>query len=291
MNTENSCAKEGLSEVAVELLRAAPTSPIAIVGIAAAVAVASAEAHIPAVTTFLDEWRPHIGLGIVLAVVYYWLVSMGRAALGVHRIVGHYEGVAAAYTVAKALPSQGRSEQNKWASSVHEAGHVLTVALLPNDLVPDNLSVHIRQTVEDMNDGFAGQLCFSFESGEHPSDPVFLEWQLICYRAGAIAERILLDKDTTGHGKDYADWQRLARKRLVLYSDQAYFAEPASEAEARLNHQAFVSLAEENDATAMRLLEGNKGLLRALAENLCDKGQLTRSEILELVGQVHIEHP
>jgi hypothetical protein len=270
------------------VVRALPTSSFALSIILGFVVIASAKASIPEVDTIIEKWWPHVANGIFCAMTYYLVVRVMRLVFGVsdNMVYGSTLREGGRSMTAAMMSSPVRSEECIKASAAHEAGHVLTLALLPIELLPESLGVHILRKVHQMPEGYGGSLYFKLWPDNNASTLEILEWQMICCRSGVIAENLLLNINSAGHCKDYADWQQLARKWLVLNGERTYFLGAVSQAEAVLNHEAFVALAAEQDALATRLLEGNKTLLKAMANDLYTKGSLTRAEIIEHITQV-----
>lgn len=285
------------------VVRAFPTSSFALSIILGIVVIASAKASIPEVDTIIEKWWPHVANGILCAMTYYLVVRVIRLVFGVDNIVYGStlcEGGRPMTATMKSSPV--RSEECIRASAAHEAGFALTLALLPIELLPQSLGVRIQRKEHQMPDGYGGSLYFKICPDDTTCTLEILEWQMICCRSGVIAENLLLNINSAGHCKDYANWHQLARKWLILKGEMTYFMGAVSQAEAILNHEtfvalasqaeailnqeAFVALAAEHDALARKLLEGNKSLLKAIADDLYINGSLTRAKIIEYVNQV-----
>lgn len=187
--------------------------------------------------------------------------------------------------VATARPSlKPRTEEAIWQGSVHESGHVLTLAILPEQLIPDVLDLRVDKVTERKS-GSRGRLHYEYKSGEEPADLEFRRWLLVCFRAGNVAEKMLIGKEYMMSGNDYHQWELLARN-YCLHQEVPYFAFPQSESEALVNSKTLNELAREIDRALHIFFEANFDLLLEMAKELKMVNDLSKEELLKVRSKV-----
>ena len=236
--------------------------------------LSTAGGDIPEFQAVVDLWLPYLLNGCFAVMGWYLLSSFLR----IYYPKQDYENPTAMGVMAKPSDTM-RTEAIIWQGSVHEAGHLITLKLLPKELLPDYLHVVIKDKLSQLN-GSGGYVRYSFESGEEPKESGFNYWLLCCYRAGAIAESLVLEKDYTLSGDDFRKWEVEARTHLLHSNKYHYFAIANSESEAIINATSLEKLRDDIDSDVKKLLSENVGLITDIAMALHQKKRLEREEIL-----------
>lgn len=215
---------------------------------------------------------------------FLWYLFLSIYVRFFHKSTPDVVAVPPAMMVKARIQLKLRTEESIWQGAVHESGHALTLALLPDRLIPDILDVRVEK-LTDGKTGSRGRLHYKFESGEEPGDLEFRKWLLVCFRAGNVAEKMLIGKEYMMSGNDYHQWEFLARN-YCLHQEATYFASPQSESEAMLNSKTLNELGREIDYSLRQFFKANIDLLRDVANELKVVDELGKDELLNMRKRV-----
>jgi cell division protease FtsH len=187
------------------------------------------------------------------------------------------------------------SDEEKKSTAYHEAGHALVAALIPQadpihkvTIIPRGLALGITQQLP-IDDRYT-------------HSKVYLEAQLSVLLAGRVAEKIFLNKTTTGAANDFEKSTEIARKMVCQYGmsdlgpltygerDDLVFLgrdlamhKNFSEKTAELIDEEVKKIINRNFARSEELLKQNKKVLINMAEALLEKEVLDSEEINTLL--------
>lgn len=236
--------------------------------------LSTAGGGMPELKAVVELWLPYLLNGLFVLVCWYLLLTFLR----IYYPKQDVENTASMAVMAKPNDTM-RAESILWQGSVHEAGHLVTLKLLPESLLPESLFVVIKDKLSQLN-GSGGYVRYSYESGEEPKESEFNYWLMCCYRAGAISESLVLEKNYTSSGDDFRKWEVEARKYLLHSNKYHYFATANSENEALINASSLKKLRDDIDDDVKKLLSENLNLITDIAMALHQRKRLEREEIL-----------
>jgi cell division protease FtsH len=189
------------------------------------------------------------------------------------------------------------SEEEKKCTAVHEAGHALVAALIPEadpihkvTIIPRGLALGVTQQLP-LDDRYT-----------YSKD--YLEAQLSVLLAGRVAEQLFLNKITTGAASDFEKATEIARKMvcqwgmsdlgpltfgerddLIFLGRELAAHKNFSEKTAELIDEEVKKIIHRNYARAEELLRKNRRKLIRLAKALLEKEVLDSEEIARIVGR------
>jgi cell division protease FtsH len=187
------------------------------------------------------------------------------------------------------------SDEEKKSTAFHEAGHALVAALIPEadpihkvTIIPRGLALGLTQQLP-LDDRYT----YSKE---------FLEAQLSVLMAGRVAEKLFLNKMTTGAASDFERATDIARKMVCQYGmsdlgpltfgerDDLIFLgkdltmhKNFSEKTAERIDEEVKNIVDKNFKRAKELLENNQDKLKRMAEALLEREVLSSNEIQSLL--------
>lgn len=187
------------------------------------------------------------------------------------------------------------SEEEKRSTAYHEAGHALIAALIPEadpihkvTIIPRGLALGQTQQLP-LDDRYT-----------YSKD--YLEAQLAVLSAGRIAENLALKKTTTGAANDFEKATEIARKMvcqwgmsdlgpltfgerddLIFLGKELAAHKNFSEKTAELIDEEVKKIVNRAYNRARELLESNRDLLIAIAEELLEKEVLSSEEIDQII--------
>jgi len=189
------------------------------------------------------------------------------------------------------------SDEEKKCTAVHEAGHALVAALIPEadpihkvTIIPRGLALGVTQQLP-LDDRYT-----------YSKD--YLEAQLSVLLAGRVAEQLFLNKITTGAASDFEKATEIARKMvcqwgmsdlgpltfgerddLIFLGRELATHKNFSEKTAELIDEEVKKIIHRNYARAEELLRKNRRKLIRLAKALLEKEVLDSEEIARIVGR------
>lgn len=195
------------------------------------------------------------------------------------------------------------SDEEKKCTAVHEAGHALIAALIPEadpihkvTIIPRGLALGVTQQLP-LDDRYT-----------YSKD--YLEAQLSVLLAGRVAEQLFLHKITTGAASDFEKATEIARKMvcqwgmsdlgpltfgerddLIFLGRELAAHKNFSEKTAELIDEEVKRIINRNYARAEELLRKNRRKLIRLAQALLDKEVLDSEEIARIVGRTKKAKP
>jgi len=195
------------------------------------------------------------------------------------------------------------SDEEKKCTAVHEAGHALVAALIPEadpihkvTIIPRGLALGVTQQLP-LDDRYT-----------YSKD--YLEAQLSVLLAGRVAEQLFLNKITTGAASDFEKATEIARKMvcqwgmsdlgpltfgerddLIFLGRELATHKNFSEKTAELIDEEVKKIIHRNYARAEELLRKNRRKLIRLAKALLEKEVLDSEEIARIVGRIKKAKP
>jgi cell division protease FtsH len=187
------------------------------------------------------------------------------------------------------------SDEEKRSTAVHEAGHALVAALIPEadpihkvTIIPRGMALGLTQQLP-LDDRYT----YSKE---------YLEAQLSVLLAGRVAEMLFLNKTTTGASNDFEKGTEIARRMVCQWGmsdlgpltfgerDDLIFLGRELTAHKNFSEKTAERIDEEvkkiinrNFDRSHRLLEENRGLLESIAKLLLEKEVISSDEINAII--------
>lgn len=167
-------------------------------------------------------------------------------------------------------------------ASIHEAGHALVLAALPN--IPDGFSM---EALPKPNRGRLGSISSVDWSGIlRPKD--FVEIQMLCLLVGQQAEKFIFNDHFDGASRDLRHWQQEAKNFLRSGFWGLYFSPVENDYEAEQNRLALERLRDEQSDLLSRFFKANQEVLQDLAQELRTKGKLLKADVEPFLSQVQV---
>lgn len=218
--------------------------------------------------------------GVMAATVYHFVVGMFWVASGLGGRVeaGRVKGAAATCQLEKAEPVDAK-ELYRYA--VHEAGHLLSIALFPKK--PTWVYGYVRPYAACPN----GHVSFELEG---PRDAEISWAHMLNALAGQVAEEVIFGTLKSGSASDNGGWEREAKAHMAagFAPGQAWFITPESEGEARVNAAALKVMRDAQTERLRRFLETNKAVLKEVAEAFVIGGEIKTAEALGALERVEV---
>lgn len=165
-------------------------------------------------------------------------------------------------------------------ASIHEAGHALVLAALPN--LPDGFSM---KALPQPDKGRLGSITSVDWSGIlRPKD--FLQVRLLCLLAGQQAEQFIFNEYFDGAQRDLRYWQKEAKEYLKSGLGGLYFAPIEDDYEAEQNRLTLERLKNEQNDLLQQFFKANHKVLQNLARELQAKGKLSKADVEPFLARV-----
>ena len=172
--------------------------------------------------------------------------------------------------------------EDRHIASIHEAGHALILAALPN--IPDQFAM---ETFPSPNKGRLGSINL-VDWGGYLIPQNFVQIQLLCLLAGQQAEKFIFNEHFNGSSRDLRLWQQEAKDFLKSGFGELYFSPVENDYEAEQNRLTLERLRNEQGDLLSRFFQANQEVLRDLAKELLTKGKLLRAEVEPFLSQVQL---
>lgn len=189
------------------------------------------------------------------------------------------------------------SDEEKKCTAIHEAGHALVAAIIPEadpihkvTIIPRGLALGVTQQLP-LDDRYT-----------YSKD--YLEAQLSVLLAGRVAEKLFLNKITTGAASDFEKATEIARKMvcqwgmsdlgpltfgerddLIFLGRELAAHKNFSERTAELIDEEVKKIINRNYARAEEILKKNRGKLIRMAKSLLEKEVLDSEDINRILGR------
>lgn len=168
------------------------------------------------------------------------------------------------------------------SASVHEAGHALIYAVLPE--LPGDFEVSVMTTLAP-SDVFAGYVRHAAVDLKTTESVAYL--RMMVYRAGICAEKEIFGERSLGGQSDNEDWMRIATRHLGGgVGDETYFQNPEGEAQVAHNRQALKALRDEQDDELAAFFTANHELLDEFAQHLARDATMTADQVSPYLTRV-----
>jgi len=188
-------------------------------------------------------------------------------------------GTAAASYTSMSLKKLTEDDVNIIA--IHEAGHALIYAVLPN--LASSAFVRIGQRNESNNS--LGCVSFFEWTGTLKSKS-FWEIQLLCLLAGQQAELLIYEESYNGSASDIRSWMKEAKAYLEAGLGEVYLASPRNQLEVQENFLILQRLKNKQSDLLAHFLRVNKGVLFDLATTLKEKRELSGEDLKPFLSRV-----
>ncbi|MCD5327978.1 hypothetical protein ACFFU8_08900 [Chromobacterium piscinae] len=187
-----------------------------------------------------------------------------------------------------AIKPRMRQPQDIYRTSVHEAGHLLMYAALPQ--LPDDLSVQVKEVL-GLGDDFRGRVFHSDIAPESWSES-HLHWMMLLHLAGAEAEFTVFGERADGASEDNQHWITAATMFLASGFGEVFFQAPISDEKLAHNRVVLNDLKAKHVAEVQEFLAANKELLEELAGAIAQQKNMDRSLIEPYLARARMTvHP
>lgn len=164
-------------------------------------------------------------------------------------------------------------------ASIHEAGHALTLGILPAPYI-ENCYVTLQ---------YKGQIYTATPSlSEGMTNVIMLRWEMFMYLAGPIASNRHFQSPMEGNANDMGEWRRRALAVLTAESPAGWVHGPQDECEYQCNEQLIHSLMLEQTAAVETFLGLNQGIYDQLVSHLRTHLGASSQELAGLVKDVKV---
>ncbi|MBB4517286.1 hypothetical protein [Paraburkholderia fungorum] len=168
------------------------------------------------------------------------------------------------------------------SASVHEAGHALIYAVLPE--LPGDFEVSVMTTLAP-SDVFAGYVRHAAVDLKTTESVAYL--RMIVYRAGICAEKEIFGERSLGGQSDNEDWMRIATRYLGGgLGSETYFRNPEGEAQVAHNRQVLKALRDEQDDELAAFFTANHDLLDEFAQQLARDATMKADQVSPYLTRV-----
>lgn len=281
----NKILKEKLKNVASLIADTLPFSNLSLIVVFLVTALFSASQYMPELKVQIESlwviWEKHVLIACVISGLYGGFIIVFRKNYRLHSEVCRIVRSDSSTLGVASIPKQ-YSQESQWVAAVHEAGHVFMLTTLDKDTLPSSFDVRIKVSRDSSNAGYFYR--YWEEDEEVIKEREIHHWKMLCDRAGAIAESIILKSDHCGSSTDYSSWERRARSWLIQHQDYPFFSDAQSKHEAELNYQSMLRLAEEQDEQLEVLFSSNEMKLKGLAQAIFDNKSLNKEEIIKILN-------
>lgn len=222
-----------------------------------------------------SQWQwllPAVQMGLSAASLY-WIVTV----LAKRFAPPAFNEPVMAAACGAVVPRTPLSAEEHRRCAIHEAGHLLALALLPKP--PSRISAYVRDYVATPT----GNVSWSLESERNAE----IEWAVMLFDlAGQMAEKTVYGEVKHGSAVDNKQWEQHARAYLASYQQEhAWFIEPQTAAEAEVNHSTLRRLREQQEAELSGFLSANEAQLKTVAATL-ESGPLDTEAALTVLGSL-----
>ncbi|HDR9761551.1 hypothetical protein KDX16_15810 [Burkholderia vietnamiensis] len=168
------------------------------------------------------------------------------------------------------------------STSVHEAGHALIYAVLPE--LPDDFEVSVM-TMLAPTDVFAGYVRHAAVDLKTTESVAYL--RMIVYRAGICAEKEIFGERSLGGQSDNEEWMHIATRYLGGgLGNETYFKSPEEDAQVAHNRQVLKALRDEQDAELAAFFTANHELLDEFAQQLARAATMKAEQVAPYLARV-----
>lgn len=268
-----------VKEVTTYLSSALPRSTSSLILLMSSVTVISASYKLDYIKPLFELWFPHIQIGVIAMVLYYLALSFlnifadNTYESSVNRPVAR---------MATEIEKVKCSAKGLMVASCHEVGHAFTLSLLPNELIPNEISLYINE----YESSTVGALSYKYNDNNTANTPDYFYWQIAVSRAGFLAEEHFGIKGTALSKTDRIKSWEAAKNYLVFKENDSYFLSPTNDVEAMINHSTITALIKRVDGSIIKLFKDNSDLLIEFKDTLLAKIRLDKNEVLSFVNQV-----
>lgn len=169
-----------------------------------------------------------------------------------------------------------RGEKDIHRTAVHEAGHLMMFADLPE--LPAELAVKVLAEI-GCTDKFRGHVSHSTEAWPVVRTEGFLRWLMLMHLAGSEAEFVIFGGRADGAEGDNRDWLHAATSYLSAGFGEVFYSEPIGAAQTAHNRAVLNDLKAAHVADLGRFFAANTVVLRDLAAAVTEKKAMAREEI------------
>lgn len=169
------------------------------------------------------------------------------------------------------------SEQDRYLAAIHEAGHALTLALVP----------------EDRRAGAFVQIGGSQSTFTHvPRDDAmwtiapYRRWEMLLLLAGPVATDLHFGASTEGGRHDMVSWRHKALSVLTAERVQGFSPQPGDEVEYERNERLIAQMETQQSAALTEFFRINNKLYYSLVEFLNENGGASEGELESFLIQV-----
>lgn len=208
------------------------------------------------------------GAGVVAGLL---VASLNRMP---HVVPGPVIGTAAAATM---KAPRALSASDRQLALYHEAGHALTLAMLP-DSWREGTCVQI--------DGYGNTFTTApVTEGDWKPAP-FRRWEMLMLLGGPVATDVAYGVSMEGGASDIRRWRHAAMAMMTAERTEGWTLAPESELELAANQRLLKEMENFQTQVLMRFFERNRASYQRLVEHLEQHGEASPSDLDHLLADV-----
>jgi hypothetical protein len=280
------CSDE-IEFVGVAVMRGVASLPDHPVMLALIVLVAAApELMTSAQLEYLDSIKEPLINGATIAALYWVAVSAARSTVFRGKRMTGAVGLGvvmrgATHGVPVISERKPLSESEFHRVAIHEAGHLLALALFPDK------PVSVRAYARGYHSSPTGHVQYEFSA---PIDVSYSWAHMLNTLAGQVAEKVINGSTLQGSERDNTAWETLAKQHLRagFAPERPWFITPEAEGEARVNARTLEDMRAEQVQQLTAFFMANRAPLEKTAYRLKEVDVLETAESLQMLEAVAV---
>lgn len=233
---------------------------------------------------YLDSIKEPLINGATIAALYWVAVSAARSTVFRGKRMTGAVGLGVVMrgaTLGVPVERKPLSESEVHRVAIHEAGHLLALALFPDK------PVSVRAYARDYHSSPTGHVQYEFSA---PLDASYSWAHMLNTLAGQVAEKVINGSTLHGSERDNTAWETLAKQHLRagFAPEQLWFITPDTEGEARLNARTLEDMRAEQVQQLTAFFTANRDHLEKTAYRLKEVDVLETEESLQVLEAVAV---
>lgn len=175
-----------------------------------------------------------------------------------------------------------RSPQAVRRTAVHEVGHALLYAALPE--LPAKMSVTVLAKIS-MTDLYRGSVASDWDWTEAETESA-MRLRMLIDLGGTLAEQVVFGERADGAGEDNERWTAIAERYLACGFGEPYFAKPANANQIEHNRLALSAIKSGQYSALTEFFQLNRSVVDDMTDRLVATSQLDRDDVAQLLQRV-----
>lgn len=175
-----------------------------------------------------------------------------------------------------------RSPQAVRRTAVHEAGHALLYAALPE--LPAKMTVTVLAKIS-MTDVYRGSVASDWDWTEAETESA-MRLRMLIDLGGTVAEQVVFGERADGAGGDNERWTVVAERYLACGFGEPYFGPPANASQTEHNRLVLGALKSAQYSALIEFCQLNRAVMDDMTERLVETSQLDRADVAQLLERV-----